>query len=417
MTEAEGSFDRPSPQRFALDAAFALVAGWLLYRGSCLLVEPNLAIGGGFEVDWQQMSADPFALVGRFPHRILVPLLAWAVGYGGDGYLSFTHGLHVLLLASTCFVALRLRGNHLDALLVGAAIAITAPTQMYKLHWNGYTDPICYTLFLWMMVAARTPHVFWPLFLVNLLNHELAGFLLPWLWFLRRRADARIRLDLVWIAVTCGAYLAFYLTVKANAQQLFSADYFLSHPLFPGGTFVVWNLALVHWVTTFGPLLAVLAWQQHARGPAGERWHLWLVLLGILVIFCIAFDWARHSNLLMLPLVLAARRFVQRGAMHRAVFAGWCGLTLLLFWLVPPWSSTAWPTNLLANPKLLLDTGMVIIGKGEFDIGFGSLSAALGNWLPATWRVLAVVHGIGVAIWLAGWGFARFGEPGTAART
>ena len=407
MDHAEGLLDRPTPARFVLDAALALVVGWLLYRGSCWLVQPNMAVGSGFEVDWQLMSADPFALRGRFPHRVLAPLLAWLLGYGGEGYLPFTHGLHVLLLATVCFVALRMRAGYVGALLVGAAVAITAPTQMYKLHWNGYTDPICYTLFLWMILAARRPGVFWSLFLVNLTNHELAGFLLPWLFFLRRCEDRRWLLDLIWIGATCGVYLGYYLFIKSQAQQLFSSDYFLSHPLFPGGSFAVWNLAAVHLVTTFGPVLAVLAWHQHERPARGERWHLWLVLLGVLVIFCIAFDWARHSNLLVMPLVLAASRFVGAGARHQLVFAAALGLTLLLFWWVPPWTSTAWPTNELANPALLTRTGLLVIGSGEFDIGFGSLDDAVGRWLPEVWPILAAVHGTGLGIWLAGWGLTR----------
>ena len=407
MDHAEGLLDRPTTARFVLDAALALVVGWLLYRGSCWLVQPNMTVGSGFEVDWQLMSADPFALRGRFPHRVLAPLLAWLLGYGGEGYLPFTHGLHVLLLATVCFVALRMRAGYVGALLVGAAVAITAPTQMYKLHWNGYTDPICYTLFLWMILAARRPGVFWSLFLVNLTNHELAGFLLPWLFFLRRCEDRRWLLDLIWIGATCGVYLGYYLFIKSQAQQLFSSDYFLSHPLFPGGSFAVWNLAAVHLVTTFGPVLAVLAWHQHGRPARGERWHLWLVLLGVLVIFCIAFDWARHSNLLMMPLVLAASRFVGAGTRHQLVFAAALALTLLLFWWVPPWTSTAWPTNELANPVLLTRTGLLVIGSGEFDIGFGSLDDAVGSWLPEVWPILAAVHGIGVGIWVAGWGLTH----------
>ena len=151
----------------------------------------------------------------------------------------------------------------------------------------------------------------------------------------------------------------------------------------------------------------MLAWHQHGRPARGERWHLWLVSLGVLVIFYIAFDWARHSNLLMLPLVIAAARFVREGPRHQAVFAGLLALTWGLFELVPPWSSTAWPTNLLANPIVLTETGLLVIGQGEFEIGFGTLGDALGRWLPRVWPVLAAVHGLGVGIWAAGWGLTR----------
>ena len=425
MTTDDGLTDRPTLRRFIADGVFALCAGWLLYLISGELVAP-LAEAKGFGLNWLAMSRDPAALVGPFPHRILAPALAWATGCGGDGYLSFTQGLHVLLLASTCLVVLRLRGNYLDALLVGLAIAITAPTQMYKLHWVGYTDPICYTLFLWAIVASRNPHVFWLLFLLNLFNHELAGFLLPWLFLLRRCADRRWQLDLIWIGVTCGLYLAFYLYVKSTAQnQQYNFDYFLKYPLFPGGSFAVVNLALVHLVTAFGPLLAVIAWHQHSGVSLVERLHLWLVLLGVLVIFAIAFDWARHSNLLMLPLVVAAVRFLRGGGRYRLAFAGLIGLTLMLFWLVPPWASSAWPTNdivegppqwrLERNPngdptkKLMFQSGLVVLipTPDGLNFGFGPLSAALTGWLPVVWKILATCHLIGGLYWIVGWLLAR----------
>lgn len=411
MTADDVLTDRSKMQPFAVSAALALFVGLGVYWLSCLVVAPTSQIGGGFEVDWHLMSMDPFALQGRFPHRILVPFSAWLLGFGGDGYMQFTRGLHVVLLASVCLVVLRYRCKVVDAVLVTGAVALTAPTQMYKLHWNGYTDPICYSLFLWMMLVARNPWVFWSLFFVNLMNHELAGFLLPWLWFLRRREDMRWRLDLILAGAACGVYLTYYLWVKATAQPLFNIDYFLKHPLFPGGTLAVWNLAGVHWVCTFGPMLAFLAWHQHAKLRGSDRWHLWLVLLGILVIFCIAFDWARHSNLLMLPLVVASAHFLAQGNRYRAVFALFLGVSVLLFWWIPPWTSSAWPTSVFADGLLLAQSGVVVVGPGgPFDIGFGPLSAVVGKWLPAIWKPLLVLHSIGAAIWLAGFFMARFGR-------
>lgn len=392
------------------DLALAVAVGVAAYALSCWLVPPA-AVPLSFGEQWQRMSIDPTALFGQFPHRILAPLLAWLCGLGGAHYLDFMAGVHVALLASAFFVCRHRGGAVVDGVLVALALAVTAPTQMYKEHWVGYADPLCYTLFLWSMVATRRPVVFWLLFLANLFNHELAGFLLPWLWFLRRRADARRRLDLLCIAGVLAAYATFYLFVKSRMQQTYSVDYFLEHPLFPGGTLAVVLLAAVHCVVTYGPVLAVLAWHQHLRGVGTERWHLWLVVLGILAIFGIAFDWQRHSNLIVLPLVVAATTVLRGGWRSRAIFAGLILLSAALF-AVPtwrPWTASAWPTSAMSNFTLLVDTKVVLILRPDpIDFGFGPLSATLQNWLPAVWPWLWPVLAIGVVIWVAGCLLARW---------
>lgn len=388
----------------------AIGVGLVAYLVSCLVVPPD-QVAKGFGIDWQQMAQDPFALSGRLPNRILTPLLAWALGFGSEHYVLFVRGLSVLLLA-TVFVFGRRRGLGVpDAALITLTVALISPVQMYKLNWVGYCDALTYTLFFWMLLAARSPWVFWSLFFCNLLNHELAGFLLPWLWFVRREADDRWRADVVGAGAAVVLYAAYYFAVKAAAPtQLYSNDYFLSHPLFPGGAFAVGVTAIVHWVVAFGPILAVLAWHQHAPTRGRERWHLWLVLLGIAVIFCIAFDWSRHSNLLVLPLVIASVRFLQPGPLqvgHRLAFVGLTALGAALMVVWPPWPSVSWPTVAFTEPQLLVDTHVVVSGPNN-EPGFGTLSAATNEWLPRVWPTLWPILCVVVAIWCGGALLARW---------
>jgi len=383
----------------------AIAVGVAAYLVSCLVVAPE-PVAKGFGFDWETMSRDPFALAGTLPQRMLTPLLAWLVGCrGAPDYVLFTRGLSIVLLA-TVFVFCRRRGTSVpDAGLVTLAVALTSPVQMYKLHWVGYCDALTYTLFFWMLLAARHPVVFWSLFLGNLLNHELAGFLLPWLWFVRRQSDARWRLDAVLAGLAVLLYVAFYFYVKANAPgQHYSSDYFFAHPLFPGGAFAVWITALVHWVVAFGPILAVLAWHQHEPANGRERWHLWLVLLGIGVILCIAFDWNRHSNLLVLPLVIASARFLRAG--HRLAYASLLALGAVLMWIWSPWPTISWPTVRFVDSELLVQTG-VIVAAPDGEVGFGPLSAATTQWLPRVWPTLWPILCIAAGIWLTGALFAR----------
>lgn len=390
----------------ATDLLLAIAIGAIAYLGSCLLVPPD-ATSKGFGIQWEMMSQDPFGLVGQLPQRILAPLLGWLSGCGGPpNYVPFTRGLAVFFLATICFFARRRGANWLDAALLVGAVALTSPIQMYKWHWVGYSDPLQYALCFWMLLASkRSAPLFWGLYLLNLLTHELALFLLPWFWFVRRDAGASLRADVVGAMLSVGAYLGFYQWVKATAQQqAYSADYFLSHPLFPGGSVVVLALAAVHWVVAFGPILAVIAWHQHRPEFGRERRHLWLVLAGIVVIFCIAFDWNRHSNLIVLPLVLAGLRFLAAG--HRVAFVALAALGAVLMAQTKwnPWPPVSWPTHTVVDPAI--QNGVVIL-LPDGSYGFGPLRAALQGWLPVVWPTLAAIGGIGAAIWGFGWFLAR----------
>ncbi|MBL8755064.1 MAG: hypothetical protein JNK15_17300 [Planctomycetes bacterium] len=416
-SEPSSSPPRPESARWYVDAGLAVVVGALAYALSCFVIGPGDE-AKGFGVDWLSLSRDPALLQCRFPHRMLAPVLAWSLGLGGANYLLFVRGLAVLLLATVFFFGRRRGLAVVDAALVAVAIALTAPIQLYKDHWVGYPDPICYSLFLANLLVAKRPVLFWGVWFVNLTNHELAAFLLPWLWFVRREAGGRVLHDVVGAGAGLAVYAAYYFAIKAKAQQLFSYEYFANHPLFPGGTVVVLALALVHLVVAWGPVLAVLAWHQHTRAHGRERLHLWLVALGIGVIFCIAFDWARHSNLILVPFVLASVRFLQSG--HRIAYGVLVAVGAGLMLWIPPWAPSAWPTDAMANINLLVETGMVNPlpprFEGDLNVHFGSVSTALGVWVPRVAALLGPIVAMAVAIWGVGFWLARRDRAATSGR-
>ncbi|MBL8729489.1 MAG: hypothetical protein JNM25_13735 [Planctomycetes bacterium] len=376
------------------EVVLALCVAAVVYALSCALVWPEPA-PKGFGLEWQQMSTDPAALHGRFPHRILASLLAYLTGMGGERFVVFVRGLHVVMLACVFLYARRLGTARFDAALVALAVAVTAPVQMYKQHWVGYCDPLGFALFLLMAICARHRAVFWSLFLASLTTHELSVFLLPWLWFLRRREDAAWRRDLVWLVAVMVAYGAFYLAVRAVAQPQFAADFFLAHPLFPWGALAMWLMALAHWLLTFGPLVAVLAWHQHTRASGRERWQLWLVVLAVGTILSIAYDYSRHANLLVLPFVLASARFVAAG--HRRAYVALVAATVAALSLWPPWQRG------VPAPAHELVERLAAFGFPPRD-----LIRVVTEWLPAVWPILLVIYALLAAVWLSGWALARW---------
>jgi hypothetical protein len=247
----------------------------------------------------------------------------------------------------------------------------------------------------------------WSLFFGNLLNHELAAFLLPWLWVVRRQAGGSPRADLVGAGVALALYAAFYLYVRSAAPgQLYSAAYFAKHPMFPGGSFIVMVLAITHVAIAFGPVVAVLGWHQHTAARGRERLHLWLVLAGILGIFCIAYDWHRHSNLLVLPLVIASIPFLAAG--HRLAYCALVAAGALMMLIWPPWQANGWPMDRMATVELWHRTGTIVLHPETGEPMGCSLSAALTSYFP---EVAPYFFGFVAALasfWFVGFGLARW---------
>lgn len=392
-------------RRLAIDALAALAIGAAAWWASCALVPPAAA-ALGFGSQWQVMSERPFDFYGQLPHRWLAPLLAWVMGLGGDSWVHFTRGLSVLLLAMVYLTCRRRGALAIDAALVVVAVAVISPNQMYKQVWVGYPDALAYALCFGNLLLAGRPIAFWALFFLNLNNHELAVFLLPWLWYLRHEAGGIRKVDFVGASAALLAYGAFYLLVRAKAKALFTIDYFASHPLFPGGTFVVLALVLVHYTLAFGPQLAVLSWCVHSPAYRSERRQFLLVLAAIVGIFCIAFDWTRHCHLLVVPLVLAAQRFLQAGL--RWWFVALVAVGLMAMELVQPWSLQIAIVRPMFDAAMASGVVQVRDLNGMPDFTFGPLRAAVFGWLPMVASTLLPVLVVLAAIWGLGLGLARW---------
>ena len=91
-------------RRLVLDTMLALAVGAAAFAGAVQLGLlqglPFLRYCQGMGAHYQVMSADPFALRGEHPHRILGPMLAYLLGLGGEDYWRFSHGTLVLMLAT-----------------------------------------------------------------------------------------------------------------------------------------------------------------------------------------------------------------------------------------------------------------------------------------------------------------------------
>ncbi|MGE3171488.1 MAG: hypothetical protein AB7O97_02605 [Planctomycetota bacterium] len=370
----------------------AVAAGIIAYLLSCL-VEPALTEPCGFGEFWQSMSEQPFAFVGQLPHRILSPLLAHWLGLDGLRFTDFTRLTGVLML-SLCYAVARRRGARaVDAWLITLAIAFTGAIQIYKRGMVGYCDNLSYSLFLIGYLVARHGWAFWTVFFLNLLNHDLAAFFLPWMLFVRRQAapQSKLRWDVVAIVAVVALYWGYRQYVKAHAPNWeYNEQYFFDNMFLPISFLWLWFLASVHALLQFGPLLVIVLWHAWWPRPPRDRVHTLLVLVGIGSIFGFAYDVMRHTNMLFVPLLLASTRFLV-DARSRVVFMLLIALKIWMYreflWQEPGDPSNGWLFEWFTG-VMTMDCGghVIILPEYRFDVA--------GHWellkcaLPRIWPVL-----------------------------
>lgn len=326
----DGSGPVSGLRRWLEEASLAAAAGIVAYLLSCL-VEPARSVPHGFGIQWATMSEAPFEFYGQLPHRLLTPLLAHLVGLQGASFTDFTRLSGAAMLALVFYVARRRSATRLDAMLITLAVAATGAIQIYKRGMIGYCDNVGFALFLLAWLHRGRGFVFWPLYFLNLVNHDMAAFFLPWMWFLRREAGALRRYDAVGAGLVLLAYYLFRLYVAKHAASWeYDEGYFLANCFLPFNFVWLWFLAVCHLMLQFGPLLTVVMWHAWWPRPQRERMHTGLILLGMGAVFGFAYDVHRHSNLMFLPLLFASTRFLV-DAKSRACYVGLIALQVLSY--------------------------------------------------------------------------------------
>jgi hypothetical protein len=289
---------------------FALLAGGVAFAISCLLLSPNRAVFS-FGETFAAMSNDPFAWRGLFPHRVLGPLAAWALGLSGDRYWLFAHGTVVLFLAVVAGVARSRGASPFGSLLLAAAIAVTGAAEVYK-GLVGYPEPLAFALLLLAAASAHHAVRCWTFAFLALLNHEGALFFWPWLAWLRVLAAGGVRpVDLVTGGVSLAGYLAIrWAILSAAPQPTHGSEVYTPASL--AETAAMWATTAVGAVVYFGLVPLLLAWHAAAHGWRVAAGPLLLALAAVLAMTALATDMPRFVGYLALPATFAGSALLLR---------------------------------------------------------------------------------------------------------
>jgi hypothetical protein len=312
-------------RRLVLASLLAVAVGAAAFAGAVhlglLQGLPFLEYCQGMGAHYQEMSADPFALRGDHPHRILGPMLAYLLGLGGADYWRFSHGTLVVMLATVFAAARHLGARMVDAALVTLALACSGGVLLYTSLLVGFSDPLICALLLATLMAARRGPWCWLVHLLNLFNHDLALFFTPFLLYLRWQARPRWGREVIWLGAVFAVYAAFRLWVNAHAPDLrLSVDFYVKTSHFPRGTIGLAALTTADSVHLFGPLLVVMFWAAWQPARKWENRALMLFVATVYAFLVVAYDFSRFTGYLFLPVGAAAVRFLH-GGRNRIWFA------------------------------------------------------------------------------------------------
>jgi hypothetical protein len=290
----------------------ALAIGAAVFAASCLLATPVLRPSGMGE-EFAAMAADPFALGGNFPHRMLGPLLGYCLGLGGERYWIFHHAVVVVMLALMAGGALARGASPSRAAWLTVALCGAGGIQAYKAA-VGYADPLTFTLLIAAALGAAHAAIFWPLILGALLNHELSSLFVPWLVYVRHTAASGLgQRDFAGAVLVTAAYAGFRAVVAAaRPTGTWDTKFFLSQASLSVDTLAMWLLLTVVVVISNGPLLIALCWQLFDRAITSARIAAGVFVVGIYGTAIAALDIWRFAGLPIVPIYFAGLALLQR---------------------------------------------------------------------------------------------------------
>lgn len=332
-----------SPRQLVAFWMLALLVGGGVFWLTCL-TEPALHATLNFGTEYGQMASDPFGLIGKFPHRILSPLVANLLGLGGDRYWLFAHGCTVLLIAMW-FAAARLLGARWwQALLLTLVLGFTGAVQLFKGH-VGYPDPVTFLLLTATIVAVDRPRLFWLLQFCSVMHHEQILFFWPWLLYWRHQtarrtqfpregaATVRWRDDLIGGAIVAGLYVAWRYYVGLHARdQVLTMQHYSALDYFPVGTVGLVALNLLSTYIWFGLLPLLVAWHGFRDGWRRAGIGILLFIACQHAVFGVAHDVYRFTCFLFVPVLFAGLRLLRQrfGALILLLIGGASGAAIKL---------------------------------------------------------------------------------------
>jgi hypothetical protein len=184
-------------------------------------------------LDYSQLSVEPFKFSANNPLqlRILTPLVAHYLGFGGSQFMHFIRVVGGCFLVVVYVAGRRNNLEPVNSLLGSALFALTLPIISF-IRFPGYTEITSYLcIFLAMLSVNRW--WMWPLFLsLSILNHESNLCILPWFFIFHAWCHKGkwlpIAVSCVTLAISAVPWLVWVTYARNYSSPQYTPEFYLS---------------------------------------------------------------------------------------------------------------------------------------------------------------------------------------------
>lgn len=312
--------------------------GWIIILSLILMIAAGIYVRPGTNyvghgTAFEALCKNPLDLRNGngLGYRIMTPLICWSIGLRGREFIIINLLFAAITIALT-YQYFRNRATESGDALFAAICVTFSSVILVTIYYAGFCDALTWlAIFLAWRWRARW-YLFYPLFAIGVLNHEIVFFLAPWLIFLKIAESNRRWLTVCELAIGFGVMIPTYLLFRhwlagGTTTGLNMAAYLkplLDDPLrsmrqpFQFYWLGFFSAFKAFWIFVFVALVAM--WRNKEKMPA---FKLALLLACSCLPLTVAFDSTRMLTLGFLALIIALEYLFRTNAYEFRRWAFW----------------------------------------------------------------------------------------------
>lgn len=312
--------------------------GWVILLAFILMLAASLYVRPGTNyvghgVNFEALSRNPLDLRhgNILGYRIMTPLVAYLIGLRGKPFILlnlFFAGVTI----GTVYRYFRASVVRAGDALFGALCITFSTVVLVTIYYAGFCDALTYlAIFLAWRWWSR-PALFYPVFLIGILNHEGVLFTLPWFAYLKMIESPRKSVGLLEMLIGFGVTMAAYAVFRSwlsGAQDVGLSMTAYLRPIFNDPLAIIKHAYQYYWLGLFTVFKALWIFPVAAAIAMWKDRQKSQVIGMVLLMLCaasqlfLAYDTTRMLTLGFMVLIISLEYLFRTNAYGFRQWAPW----------------------------------------------------------------------------------------------